>query len=144
MAINSSLADGKIKFGIDADGNYGYIKDGADSVTPFKSGANIMKFQVTTSKDQTNSMHIGIDTSRANSIEISGNIFSYHTIWAKLYINSTLLSQTGNTDNSGAEIQSAISKVIDVSSVNSVLIKLDSHAGWANAYSRFEGTIEFT
>ena len=31
------MADGKIKFGIDADGNYGYIKDGADSVTPFKT-----------------------------------------------------------------------------------------------------------
>lgn len=26
------------KFGIDADGNYGYYKDGADTVTPFKSG----------------------------------------------------------------------------------------------------------
>lgn len=26
------------KFGIDANGNYGYIKDGADTVTPFKIG----------------------------------------------------------------------------------------------------------
>lgn len=37
-AVNKDLADGKIKFGIDADGNYGYIKDGADTVTPFKPG----------------------------------------------------------------------------------------------------------
>jgi TolA-binding protein len=36
--IDSSLADGKIKFGVDENGNYGYIKDGADSVTPFKKG----------------------------------------------------------------------------------------------------------
>lgn len=35
---NSSL--GGLKFGIDSDGNYGYIKDGADSVTPFKSSTN--------------------------------------------------------------------------------------------------------
>lgn len=40
--VNSSLADGKIKFGIDADGNYGYIKDGADSVTPFNSDFKIL------------------------------------------------------------------------------------------------------
>jgi hypothetical protein len=34
---NDALANGKISFGIDSDGNYGYIKDGADSVIPFKS-----------------------------------------------------------------------------------------------------------
>lgn len=34
--VNSSL--GGLQFGVDADGNYGYIKAGADSVTPFKSG----------------------------------------------------------------------------------------------------------
>lgn len=50
-AINADLFDGKpalsfaskedlnnrapFKFGIDENGNYGYIKDGADTVTPF-------------------------------------------------------------------------------------------------------------
>lgn len=34
--LNSNL--GGLKFGIDSDGNYGYIKAGADSVTPFSSG----------------------------------------------------------------------------------------------------------
>ncbi len=33
------------KFGIDEDGNYGYIKAGADSVTPFKSGAATPAFR---------------------------------------------------------------------------------------------------
>lgn len=28
------------KFGVDSDGNYGYIKAGADTVTPFKSGGH--------------------------------------------------------------------------------------------------------
>lgn len=32
--LNSNL--GGLKFGIDEDGNYGYIKDGADTVTPFR------------------------------------------------------------------------------------------------------------
>lgn len=34
--LNRSL--GGLQFGIDENGNYGYIKDGADTVTPFKSG----------------------------------------------------------------------------------------------------------
>ena len=40
-ALNSNLADslGGITFGVDADGNYGYIKAGADTVTPFRNGA---------------------------------------------------------------------------------------------------------
>ncbi|MBD5498013.1 MAG: hypothetical protein HDR11_09670 [Lachnospiraceae bacterium] len=34
VALNGLL--GGIRFGVDADGNYGYIKAGADTVTPFK------------------------------------------------------------------------------------------------------------
>lgn len=33
--------DGTIKFGIDGNGNYGYYKAGADTVTPFKSGVAV-------------------------------------------------------------------------------------------------------
>ena len=36
------------KFGIDADGNYGYIKEGADTVTPFKVGYDIENYKITT------------------------------------------------------------------------------------------------
>lgn len=41
-ALNSNLADslGGLTFGVDSDGNPGYIKVGADTVTPFKSGVN--------------------------------------------------------------------------------------------------------
>lgn len=42
--LNSSLTNGKIKFGIDSDGNYGYIKDGADTVTPFKNAIKLKQF----------------------------------------------------------------------------------------------------
>lgn len=38
-ALNNNLTDslGGITFGVDANGNYGYIKAGADTVTPFKT-----------------------------------------------------------------------------------------------------------
>ena len=38
-----------MKFGIDSDGNYGYIKAGADTVTPFKSGTLITSAPITMS-----------------------------------------------------------------------------------------------
>ena len=40
------------KFGIDASGNYGYIKDGADSVTPFKKYANLNTGITLTNEDR--------------------------------------------------------------------------------------------
>ena len=43
--LNGNLVDslGGITFGVDADGNYGYIKAGADTVTPFRSGGSLKK-----------------------------------------------------------------------------------------------------
>lgn len=36
--LQSVSADVPFKFGVDENGNYGFIKDGADTVTPFKKG----------------------------------------------------------------------------------------------------------
>lgn len=36
--IKKQISNIPFKLGIDENGNYGYIKDGADSVTPFKKG----------------------------------------------------------------------------------------------------------
>lgn len=36
--LQSVSADVPFKFGVDENGNYGFIKDGADTVTPFKQG----------------------------------------------------------------------------------------------------------
>ena len=46
--LNSNLADslGGITFGVDADGNCGYIKAGADTVTPFKTSKDTIHFDV--------------------------------------------------------------------------------------------------
>lgn len=41
---NQGSSVNAIRFGIDADGNYGYYKVGADTVTPFKTGGSISGF----------------------------------------------------------------------------------------------------
>ncbi|MDE5804446.1 MAG: hypothetical protein K2I22_16185, partial [Lachnospiraceae bacterium] len=49
-ALNSNLADslGGITFGVDDEGNYGYIKAGADTVTPFKKDVALPKITART------------------------------------------------------------------------------------------------
>ena len=37
LATSGTTGTGEIRFGVDGQGNYGYIKAGADSVTPFKN-----------------------------------------------------------------------------------------------------------
>lgn len=37
LASSGTTANGEIRFGVDGNGNYGYIKAGADTVTPFKN-----------------------------------------------------------------------------------------------------------
>ena len=54
-SLNSNLEEelgnslGGLRFGIDAEGNYGYKKVGADTVTPFKKGATIGSVSASTS-----------------------------------------------------------------------------------------------
>lgn len=47
-ALNSDLTDSStgigFRFGIDSDGNYGYIKAGADTVTPFRFGGSEVSY----------------------------------------------------------------------------------------------------
>lgn len=39
ITLNITYSNLPFAFGIDFDGNYGYVKDGADTVTPFKRGS---------------------------------------------------------------------------------------------------------
>ncbi|MBD5478076.1 MAG: hypothetical protein HDR08_10465 [Lachnospiraceae bacterium] len=58
---------GGMTFGVDAAGRYGYIKAGADTVTPFKSHANVINFNPTWT-------HIGSSTNNSNaSVSTNGN-----------------------------------------------------------------------
>lgn len=82
---------GGMTFGVDAAGRYGYIKAGADTVTPFKSHANVVHFSPGWNGTNSNSFWIGknygtgVDTIRAKSTEkydcfegCIGIVFSVH------------------------------------------------------------------
>lgn len=66
---------GGMTFGVDAAGRYGYIKAGADTVTPFKSHANVIHFNPIWNSTNTSSVSIsngtvnGTFTVRAKSVE---------------------------------------------------------------------------
>lgn len=66
---------GGLRFGVDKDGNYGYYKDGADTVTPFKSGGfpPITKIELASnSLLRTTAINIYFDATDYNSLSISG------------------------------------------------------------------------
>lgn len=44
--VDPTEGSGLIQFGVDANGNYGYKKVGADTVTPFKSGEAGFKYKI--------------------------------------------------------------------------------------------------
>lgn len=48
MVTDPIEGEGLITFGVDANGNYGYKKVGADTVTPFKANKNVYPFQTST------------------------------------------------------------------------------------------------
>ena len=73
LAVNGGGAG--IRFGIDSNGNYGYVKDGADTVYPFSTGAiTVGSFHTT-----------AVDYVANQVINISGNVgdkfllFQWHT-----------------------------------------------------------------
>lgn len=84
----------QFKFGVDADGNYGYIKAGADTVTPFKSGNNI-------------SSHILLNTSNNIIVPVSKDLYASKGTVCELIINRSdffLIGGTNNTPVSKVEL----------------------------------------
>lgn len=54
-----AITDGTdIQFGVDENGNYGYIKEGADTVTPFKQGAECIYIGTSTSVQRTETVNL--------------------------------------------------------------------------------------
>ena len=64
--LTSSL--GGLQFGVDANGNYGYIKAGADSVTPFKKACSV----ITLSSSYSVNVSSGLGTAKATFTLPSG------------------------------------------------------------------------
>ncbi|MBD5497444.1 MAG: hypothetical protein HDR11_06725 [Lachnospiraceae bacterium] len=106
-ALNSNLADslGGLTFGVDSDGNPGYKKAGADTVTPFKSRLEFtwLAGRLAGYINLPNTGHITLETLTQN---ISGNIGIYgahsptvltHTQDIE-YIASYTTTSVGHTD----------------------------------------------
>lgn len=80
----------EIKFGVDADGNYGYYKDGADTVTPFKSGDDTVSIDIYEyMKFNYNPITLSFKVSRYYKLEVA---FDYEN-----YDNNEVIF--GNTSN---------------------------------------------
>ena len=122
-ALNNSFSQslGGVTFGVDADGNYGYRKPGADTVTPFKGN---MKFNV--------SGTFAAEEHPYNpTIEFFNNGNSQITL-NKISTKNTLkyiITKDGVTSS----ITSALStktNVIDISGVKDVSVRITSPSSW--------------
>ena len=103
--LNSSL--GGLQFGVDENGNYGYIKAGADSVTPFKSGAEYSNaIMISTHYHYSNNTTITDITYTINGVKrtvprITANSFSNNYEGVVITLNNTSLSiDIGNGNGS--------------------------------------------
>ena len=98
------------KFGVDSSGNYGYYKAGADSVTPFKSGAYDVQYGTSGPFTITNSYQ-GRTTSGTITFKTpftgSGTVRAYMWLSAHMVVkacsaNTTTLSWTIYNTNSAS------------------------------------------
>lgn len=83
--LQSVSADVPFKFGVDENGNYGFIKDGADTVTPFK---------------QSNPIHMNIKTPSFSIDRSSNGLFwSFKVKDLSLLKIDSIWLQSGSTAN---------------------------------------------
>lgn len=78
MVVDPTAGSGLITFGVDANGNYGYKKVGADTVTPFKSGDNKVK----------SFSCAGISNSGSSTTNLREFMLSDKNTYIKLWANS--------------------------------------------------------
>ena len=67
-----------IRFGVDGDGNYGYIKVGADTVTPFLTGGGGIQYQIKNS-----------DTTISTSTKRVFNGFNFDPVYFSIFPGAT-------------------------------------------------------
>ena len=114
--LNSSL--GGLSFGIDTNGNYGYYKDGADTVTPFKKGS-VKKFASST-----------LTYYRSGTYTFTRNISSEYSEYNKLTVNDII----GGIDSVSAGSTSDLTRKGSASNVT--VIGYDNSTGIITATVR--------
>ena len=69
--IAAALANGRISFGVDGNGNWGYKKDGADTVYPFSSGNTVCRVVFTANVSTLDLINRYYITSRLSGHDLS-------------------------------------------------------------------------
>ena len=128
-------------FGIDTNGNYGYIKDGADTVTPFKKPCCYYSVYLTvhgTSAYGNISSSWNIDTSNWKTLILTGKMQDEN--------NSSLVIKANSS--SGTTIYTFSSRTnttttIDISNYNSIFMQVVCSRGLSGgAWGTYVGKIE--
>ena len=104
--LNSNL--GGLKFGVDSDGNYGYIKAGADSVTPFSS-SDLENATFKTAIDKITDAQKG---KKYLIVHSRGTGYVPSVLSGATVLNSKIHEGTGNTAYEGIFIVKATSSTI--------------------------------
>ena len=126
-ALNGNLADslGGMSFGVDADGNYGYIKAGADTVTPFKHGiTKIASFSAHWNTDES-------DFNLSNPLP-STNVENY------ILVPTEIITSTGNTGGMNNPMSTTFVPKMTIISDTKIHIKMGTRqtytADWGSQY----------
>lgn len=122
--LNSSL--GGLRFGVDSSGNYGYIKAGADSVTPFKKGATLIKSNI-----DANGSTIDIKSLVSSYGSLSADNFMIVPLSMKIYSS---ISWGGVNSGDGSSTSSSISLLPTYNASTGILTlpnMLRAHSAWA-------------
>ena len=112
-SLSSRLSDslGGMTFGVDEDGNYGYIKAGADSVTPFRNGiTKIASFSGHWNTDEG-------DVTLSSPLP-SLNVTDY------ILVPTEILTNTGNTGGMNSPIDTVFVPQMTIISNTKVHIKM--------------------
>lgn len=86
--LQSVSADVPFKFGVDENGNYGFIKDGADTVTPFKQNhiyMDTIKFCGTASNIKGSQNYFCCNVKGCTTLKIGSIWFSLGSAMKKIY-----------------------------------------------------------
>ena len=118
-----------ISFGIDDEGNYGYIKAGADTVTPFKTGSNIQPLTITTGsfRNQNPCGYILSDVSvyKSMNIKITGQMQYQPLLTIISIVNGepiTLLSKYICNGWGSPNVD----ETLDITNYNNISLSIDS------------------
>lgn len=126
-AVNSLQSDfGGMKFGVDANGNYGYYKAGADTVTPFKSGFTISSLNV---GGKTSTLDAGNDGRATTTITIDVSKYSKINFgdYTAVYGGASAISSITADGTIIVNKQYITNESIDVSNYNTVTINLTTN-----------------